>query len=71
MASLLADAPALLTRQVPEDPLTALRAAGIEPVPWSGWLAIERAEAALGARLGRSVVKLADWDALLTAARSA
>ncbi|MEU9384953.1 NADPH-ferredoxin reductase, partial [Streptomyces sp. NPDC048279] len=28
------------------------------------------AEAALGARLGRGVVKLADWDALLTAARS-
>ncbi|OLZ71985.1 NADP oxidoreductase [Streptomyces sp. IMTB 2501] len=71
VASLLADAPALLARQVPEDPLAALRAAGIEPVQWSGWLAIERAEAALGARLGRSVVKLADWDALLTAARSA
>ncbi|MEU2713296.1 FAD-dependent oxidoreductase [Streptomyces sp. NPDC007205] len=71
VTSLLADAPALLGKQVPEDPLTALRAAGIEPVPWAGWLAIEQAEAALGARLGRSVVKLADWDALLTAARSA
>ncbi|MGQ5634899.1 MULTISPECIES: FAD-dependent oxidoreductase [unclassified Streptomyces] len=67
-ASLLADAPALTRRNVPEDPVAALRAAGIEPVPWSGWLAIERAEAALGARLGRSVVKLADWDALLRAA---
>jgi ferredoxin--NADP+ reductase len=49
----------------------ALRAAGFDPVPWSGWLAIRRAEAALGARLGRSVVKLADWNALRTAARSA
>ncbi|MEU6772531.1 FAD-dependent oxidoreductase [Streptomyces sp. NPDC046759] len=71
VVSLLADAPGLQRRQVPEDPVSALRAAGIEPVPWTGWLAIERAEAALGARLGRSVVKLADWDALLTAARSA
>ncbi|AOR35880.1 NADP oxidoreductase [Streptomyces fodineus] len=70
-ASLLADAPALLRRQVPGDPVPALRAAGTEPVPWAGWLAIERAEAELGTRLGRSVVKLADWDALLTAARSA
>ncbi|MEU9481507.1 FAD-dependent oxidoreductase [Streptomyces sp. NPDC048191] len=69
--SLLADAPALLRRQVPEDPATALREAGIELVPWTGWMAIERAEAELGARLGRSKVKLADWDALLTAARSA
>ncbi|KUN06113.1 NADP oxidoreductase [Streptomyces yokosukanensis] len=69
-ASLLANAPVLSRKQVPSDPVTALRAAGIEPVPWTGWLAIERAEAELGARLGRSVVKLADWDALLTAARS-
>ncbi|MER5526234.1 FAD-dependent oxidoreductase [Streptomyces sp. NPDC002677] len=70
VTSLLADAPVLLGRAVPEDPVTALRALGIEPVAWSGWQAIERAEAALGARLGRSVVKLADWDTLLTAAHS-
>ncbi|MFI6357184.1 FAD-dependent oxidoreductase [Streptomyces sp. NPDC050743] len=70
VTSLLADAAALSLRQVPEDPVPALRAAGIEPVPWAGWLAIERAEAELGARLGRGVVKLAEWDALLTAARS-
>ncbi|MEU8967917.1 FAD-dependent oxidoreductase [Streptomyces monashensis] len=70
-ASLLADAPALLGRDLPGDPVQALRAAGFDPVPWSGWLAIRRAEAALGARLGRSVVKLADWNALRTAARSA
>lgn len=70
-AALLADAPALVQEQAPRDPLTELRAAGIEPVPWTGWLAIERAEAELGRRLGRSVVKLADWDALLGAARTA
>ncbi|MGW0998032.1 FAD-dependent oxidoreductase [Streptomyces sp. NPDC002520] len=71
VTSLLADAPVLVSQQVPEDPLPALRAAGSEPVPWQGWLAIERAEAELGARLGRNVVKLANWDALLGAARSA
>ena len=68
--SLLADAPVLVRQEVPEDPLAALRAEGVEPVPWAGWQAIEHAEAELGARLGRSVVKLADWDALLGAARS-
>ncbi|MEV7028929.1 FAD-dependent oxidoreductase [Streptomyces sp. NPDC093272] len=70
VTSLLADAPALLDRAVPDDPVIALRSLGVEPVEWPGWQAIERAEAALGARLGRGVVKLADWDALLTAARS-
>ncbi len=67
--SLLADAPALARADVPADPVEALRLAGGEPVPWSGWLSIEHAEAALGERLGRSVVKLADWEALLGAAR--
>ncbi|HLL36921.1 MAG TPA: FAD-dependent oxidoreductase [Streptomyces sp.] len=67
--SLLEDAPVLAGRDIPEDPLPALRAQGVEPVEWEGWRAIERAEAALGAELGRSVVKLPDWDALLTAAR--
>ncbi|MFH9086567.1 FAD-dependent oxidoreductase [Streptomyces sp. NPDC017673] len=69
VTSLLADAPALAHADVPEDPVAALRAAGVEPVPWEGWLAIEQAEAELGARLGRGVVKLSDWDALLGAAR--
>lgn len=69
VTSLLADAPALARADVPADPVAALRAAGVEPVPWRGWLAIERAEAELGARLGRGVVKLSDWDALLAAAR--
>ncbi|MEU2064507.1 FAD-dependent oxidoreductase [Streptomyces sp. NPDC013455] len=69
VTSLLADAPALARADVPADPVTELRAAGVDPVLWGGWLAIERAEAELGARLGRSVVKLADWDTLLGAAR--
>ncbi|MFD9094250.1 FAD-dependent oxidoreductase [Streptomyces collinus] len=71
--SLLADAPALALARtdVPRDALPALRAAGLEPVPWAGWQAIERAEAELGARLGRGVVKLADWDTLMGAARTA
>ncbi|MFF4839458.1 FAD-dependent oxidoreductase [Streptomyces collinus] len=69
--ALLADAPALARTEVPEDALPALRAAGLEPVPWAGWQAIERAEAELGARLGRGVVKLADWDTLMGAARTA
>ncbi|WRZ94514.1 NADP oxidoreductase [Streptomyces sp. NBC_01007] len=71
VTSLLEDAPALVRREVAEDPLTALRAEGSRPVEWAGWQAIERAEAELGARLGRGVVKLPDWDALWTAARTA
>lgn len=69
--ALLADAPVLARTEVPGDALPALRAAGLEPVLWAGWQAIERAEAELGARLGRGVVKLADWDALMGAARTA
>ncbi|GAA2430133.1 FAD-dependent oxidoreductase [Streptomyces glaucus] len=69
--SLLEDAPVLVRRDVPGDPLAALRAEGIEPVGWAGWRAIERAEAELGASLGRGVVKLPDWDSLLAAARAA
>ncbi|MGW1957849.1 FAD-dependent oxidoreductase [Streptomyces sp. NPDC001920] len=68
VTSLLEDADVLVHKEVPEEPLTALRAAGVEPVEWSGWQAIERAEAALGASLGRGVVKLPDWESLLIAA---
>ncbi|MFE9017300.1 FAD-dependent oxidoreductase [Streptomyces sp. NPDC007808] len=68
VTSLLEDADVLVRKEVPEEPLTALRAAGVEPVEWSGWQAIERAEAALGASLGRGVVKLPDWESLLIAA---
>ncbi|MDQ0779189.1 ferredoxin--NADP+ reductase [Streptomyces aurantiacus] len=70
VTSLLADAPALVRREVPPDPLAALRAEGLRPVEWAGWQAIERAEAALGASLGRSVVKLPDWQSLMTAAEA-
>lgn len=66
--SLLEDGPVLARRKLPGDPLELLRAAGAEPVEWTGWLAIERAEVALGASLGRGVVKLPDWAALRTAA---
>ncbi|MFE6281290.1 FAD-dependent oxidoreductase [Streptomyces sp. NPDC057877] len=69
VASLLEDASVLVRKDLPEDPLTALRALGIEPVEWAGWQAIERAEAELGASLGRGVVKLPDWEALRAAAR--
>jgi ferredoxin--NADP+ reductase len=70
--SLLEDAPALARREIAGDPLAALRADGVRPVEWAGWQAIERAEADLGAELGRGgMVKLPDWDALWTAARTA
>jgi ferredoxin--NADP+ reductase len=68
VTSLLQDAPGLATREVPDDALAALRADGVRPVEWPGWLAIERAEAALGASLGRGVVKLPDWQSLMAAA---
>ncbi|WP_369255996.1 FAD-dependent oxidoreductase [Streptomyces sp. R35] len=71
VTSLLEDAPVLVRRDLPGDPLAALRAEGVRPVEWAGWQAIERAEAQLGASLGRSVVKLPDWESLLTAARTA
>jgi ferredoxin--NADP+ reductase len=68
VTSLLEDAPVLVHKDLREDPLDALRAEGIEPVEWTGWCAIERAEAELGASLGRGVVKLPDWQSLLDAA---
>ncbi|MFJ8233626.1 FAD-dependent oxidoreductase [Streptomyces sp. NPDC094448] len=70
--SLLADAPALAARRpAEEDPVALLRAAGHRPVPWPGWLAIEEAETALGASLGRRSVKIPDWEGLLAAADGA
>ncbi|KKD08864.1 FAD-dependent oxidoreductase [Streptomyces sp. WM6386] len=69
VTSLIEDAGTLVRKEVPGDPLAALRADGVEPVEWAGWCAIERAEAELGVSLGRSVVKLPDWESLLAAAR--
>jgi ferredoxin--NADP+ reductase len=71
VTSLLEDAPVLVRREVPDDPLAVLRAEGLRPVEWAGWQAIERAEVELGASLGRSVVKLPDWPSLMEAARTA
>ncbi|MER6444872.1 FAD-dependent oxidoreductase [Streptomyces venezuelae] len=68
VSSLLQDAGALVRRDLPDDPLDALRAAGLRPVRWPGWLAIEAAEAALGRSLGRRSVKIPDWAGLLAAA---
>ncbi|MFE4867985.1 FAD-dependent oxidoreductase [Streptomyces sp. NPDC056682] len=68
VASLLQDAPRLALRQVPSEPLDAMRELGLHPVTWQGWLAIERAEAELGRSLGRHSVKIADWAGLLSAA---
>ncbi|HEY3483408.1 MAG TPA: FAD-dependent oxidoreductase [Streptomyces sp.] len=70
-ASLIADAPRLLARALPADPLGALMAEGCHPVAWPGWLAIEAAEAALGRTLGRPTVKICDWRGLLAAAGTA
>jgi ferredoxin--NADP+ reductase len=67
-AALIADAPRLLDRELPADPLLGLRAAGLRPVAWPGWLAIEAAEAALGRSLDRRTVKIQDWEGLLAAA---
>jgi hypothetical protein len=67
----LADAAVLVRQARLQDPLTALRAEGFRPVGWAGWQAIERAEAELGATLGRGVVKLPDWNSLMAAARAA
>ncbi|MCX4694868.1 FAD-dependent oxidoreductase [Streptomyces sp. NBC_01408] len=68
VSSLLQDAGALARRELPDDPLDALRAAGLRPVLWPGWLAIETAETDLGRSLGRRSVKIPDWPGLLDAA---
>ncbi|MER5183200.1 FAD-dependent oxidoreductase [Streptomyces sp. NPDC002896] len=71
VTSLLEDAPALAGRGALPDPLDVLSAGGLQPIEWSGWRAIERAEAELGASLGRGPVKIPDWESLLEAARAA
>lgn len=49
------------------DPVERLRAAGVPVVQWDGWLAIEAAEVALGARHGHARIKLPDRGELLAA----
>lgn len=71
VAALVEDAPLLLTRSLPRDPLEALRAGGGDPVAWPGWLSIEAAEMALGRSLDRGTVKIQAWERLLAAARPA
>ncbi|MDX2704148.1 FAD-dependent oxidoreductase [Streptomyces sp. PA03-6a] len=69
-AALVTDARELLARRTADaDPLDGLRALGQDPVEWTGWEAIEAAEAALGRSLDRATVKIADWEGLLAAAR--
>ncbi|MFD3545404.1 FAD-dependent oxidoreductase [Streptomyces sp. NPDC058655] len=68
VSSLLQDAGRLARRELPGDPLDAMRAAGVRPVEWPGWLAIETAEAELGRSLGRRSVKIPDWQGLWGAA---
>ncbi|MEV5612560.1 NADP oxidoreductase [Streptomyces sp. NPDC052225] len=68
VTSLLDDAPALVHKELAGDPLAGLLAAGVRPVAWDGWRAIERAEAELGRTLGRGSVKIPDWAGLLAAA---
>lgn len=68
VASLLDDAPLLAGRPSAPDPVAALRAWGLRPVEWDGWLSIERAEAVLGRSLGRGPVKIPDWAGLMEAA---
>ncbi|MFF1835987.1 FAD-dependent oxidoreductase [Streptomyces sp. NPDC058231] len=70
VGSLLDDAPLLMERTSAPDPVAALRACGIRPVEWDGWLSIERAEADLGRSLGRGPVKIPDWAGLLDAAHA-
>ncbi|MEU3458933.1 FAD-dependent oxidoreductase [Streptomyces sp. NPDC006733] len=71
VAALIEDAPLLLARSLPGDPLEALRSGGGDPVAWPGWLSIEAAEMALGRSLDRGTVKIQAWERLLAAARLA
>ncbi|MFP5020606.1 FAD-dependent oxidoreductase [Pseudonocardia phyllosphaerae] len=70
--SVLADLPGLAAPPRPGGDAVPerLRALGIEPVAWSDWLRLDDAERALGAaRGGTERVKIAEWDAMLDAAR--
>jgi len=70
VAALLEDEPALpaAPERDPDAVLELLSKRGIEVVKWTGWQAIELAEAALGEAQGRDRVKIADRAELLRAA---
>jgi ferredoxin--NADP+ reductase len=68
---LLADARAgRLHRRVDGDVAVLLAERGVQAVGYAGWEAIDAHERALGEPRGRPRIKLAQWDALLDAARS-
>ncbi|MGW5147462.1 FAD-dependent oxidoreductase [Rhodococcus koreensis] len=72
-AAILADHPALLRRLDGGDAdvlVTLLAERGVTPLDYGAWQAIARSENELGARLGRTRVKLHEWEALLAAGRS-
>jgi ferredoxin--NADP+ reductase len=63
-----------LPRRLLSDPdsiVSLLEERGVGVVTWAGWQAIDAAEKALGAAAGRTRVKIADREALLTAAAEA
>lgn len=47
-----------------------LRARGVTPVDWAGWLRIDGAERAAGAAAGRDRVKISTWSGLTEAAET-
>lgn len=55
----------------PDSVVSLLEERGVGVVTWAGWQAIDATEKALGAAAGRTRVKIADREALLTAAAEA
>ncbi len=67
VATLFADLPALpmAPHRDTEELLAVLRARGVDVVDWAGWQHIDAAEIVKGQPVGRSRVKIHDWDELL------
>ena len=63
VAHLLSDLPGLPRHDT--DPLDRLRLEGVRPTSFEDWLAIDRAELALGSATGRPRVKIEAWSALM------
>ncbi|WOQ17435.1 FAD-dependent oxidoreductase [Raineyella sp. W15-4] len=68
VAHLLEDLPTLPRH--PADPLVELRLHGVDPTTYDDWLAIDAAEIARGAALGRPRVKINAWAELMRLCRS-